>query len=1161
MRNDALSELKRSLGDRQPSAEGPSESRRASYVYGEKILVDGVDWLKLEREVASSATIAYGLASSKLRHLRIALRGRHARLFCSPIRLLRGRLEMMPVDQTEQHSPLETALKSIGPSAEQVVRLDPADGITGRNFEYADLLKGGELGRRVGAVVEKDGSPLVYLANVPEHSPNVGRDLAQLLANRGETAILLDIHHAPDSQKVIARAWPCMLDAEKPQRIDLSNPIDARAVLGDLQEGLWGAAGNVYQEQRLRDLLVDSVDKVSTAFLSATTAASRSKGRGQEVLALVGRALFTRFLLDRGILAENTAPDLWKLMGEDGAAAFNSAEQAAKICHWLDQTFNGEFMPLPAKMGYQAYFEELLRRSPKALAPLGWIVGRTDAGGQLPLWEKLDFSHIPAGTLSEVYEDYAHRKAPRKAKETSVHFTPRHIARMMVRQALAGLPQESAANARVLDPAVGAAVYLSLTYRELARHRALRDNGVWPDTKTLREILYKQLRGMDINADALNLAALTLYLTAIELDANPVPPEKLKFQERLIGTVLHNVGIADRNDPNAGELGSLRKKSGIAGGFDIVIGNPPWTSLGRKDEPDGSGPEGEVIASDVFAREVESIASKCIEARGIVLGERYVHPDKVPDIAFVWKATEWAREGGIISLIVHQRLLIKQSKLWKLARQALFSSIEVDGILNAGEFANHDKLIWPGIESPFCVLFARNRKPPENHRALLLTLAVEPTLTRRRQIRIDPLATMSVATADFDEQPGGMVVRTKGCELDRALLQRWAARMGTASDSPFEAGNHRRLPLSTIGACIDEFAIGRPKRGFKTGIKNTKLPLWFKELPEGAKELAGKATERIAGEINAAEINLTFLHRPVKSSPVLQWYQPPLLLLRQAAGELGSLERATLVTPSADGMPVLYPFAFVGVPLKSGSDAAVYAKYIAVWVNSSLFSYYQTLTSTQFTFGIKALLSEEILDTPVMAMHQAIKAQLTNKAEIERLFDGLARPTSSLQVDIDAWVCKIMGTDASERQLIEDTLSVSYPIGKPRQSGKSWVSSTSMERYVTQLREEVMRAADVIVTDSVRIVPTGPALAGWRFVTWKLKNPPTGVSVDLQLKGIDDESLLRLVRDKYPRGEVWAAAPGNQFVFGQLALNRLWLPSRACLMAQIMVAWADQCAE
>jgi len=1062
-------------------------------------------------------------------------------------------------DQTAERSPLEIALEAIGPVAQHVVRLNPTEGITSYNFEYADLLKGSELGRRVGAVVEKDGSPLVYVAGVPQNAPNIGRDLAQLLGNRGETAVLLDVHRAPDSQGVIARAWPCALDAENPRLIDLANPIDARAVLGDLQEGLWGTAGNAYQEQRLRDLLVNSVDRVSAAFLDSTTAAWRSEGRGPEVLALVGRALFTRFLLDRGILAANTAPTIWKLLGKDGVSAFSSAKQAAATCHWLDLTFNGEFMPLPAKNDYQGYFAKLLHQSPMALAPLGWIVGRTDAGGQLPLWDKLDFSHIPAGTLSEVYEDYAQRKAPREAKAKSVHFTPRHIARMMVRQALAGLPTESAADAKILDPAVGAAVYLSLTYRELARLRALRDDGTWPGTETLRNILYEQLRGMDINSDALNLAALTLYLTAIELDANPVPPERLKFKEPLIGTVLHHVGLDDPNQANAGELGSFRKNSTIGSDFDVVIGNPPWTSIGRKNDSDTDESEDDAIASDAFEYEVELVASKCIARRGVVLEEQYAHPDKVPDIAFAWKATEWAREGGVISLIVHQRLLTKRSNTWRLARQALFSCIEVDGILNAGEFANHDKLIWPGVEAPFCILFARNRKPPENHRTLLLTLAVEPTLMRRRQIRMDPLATMRVAMTDFDERPGGIVARTKGCELDRALLLRWAARMESAPDVPFEPDNPRRLPLTTIGACIGEFATGRPRRGFKTGKKNTKLPTWFKDLPEGAKEFSSKASERIAGAIGAANIELTFMPRPVKSSPSLQWYQPPFLLLRQSPADPRTLARAVLVTPSVDAAPVLYPFAFLGVPMKPSADANLYAKYIAVWVNSSLYSYYQTLTSTQFALGVKVLLSEEILDTPVMDMHQAIKAHLTNENEIERLFEGLARPTTLL-ADIDTWVYSIMGIDAYERRLIEDTLSVSYPIGDPRKSGKAWVSNTRMEDYVAQLREEVRGAADVINADSLRIVPTGQALSGWRFVTWTLNGTSRRSSTEVQLKDVSDDALVRLVRDKYPEGEVWAAACGGQFVFGQMALNRLWLPSRACLAAQVMVAWADQCA-
>ncbi|MEO8389069.1 MAG: N-6 DNA methylase [Polaromonas sp.] len=1062
----------------------------------------------------------------------------------------------------EKAGRLESAIFSIGPAEDQVVRLDLSDGVTSRNFEYADLLKGDEFGRRVSAVIEKDGSPLVYIADIPQGSPEVGKRLAQLLGNRGETAVLLDIHRSPGKQTIAARAWPCMLDAETHLQLDLGNPVDARSILGDLQEGLWGSDSNAYQEQRLRNLLVDSVETVSSAFLKATAGKRRDLGSGQEVLALVGRALFTRFLLDRGILSEKTAPALWGSMGTDGELAFSSASQAAAICLWLDQTFNGEFMPLSARKGYQAYFEDLLRRAPTALEPLGWIVGRTDVGGQLPLWEKLDFSHIPAGTLSEVYEDYAHRKAPRTAKKTSVHFTPRHVARTMVRQALAGLPPEKVAYAKILDPAVGAAVFLSLSFRELARHRAISDDGVWPDTKKLRDILYGQLRGMDLNSDALNLAALTLYLTAIELDANPVPPEKLKFDRRLIGSVLHDVGIKDPHDSHAARLGSLRKNSVVGVGiFDAIIGNPPWTSMGLGDGPDGEDSEEESTASDALVREVESIAAACIEARGVKVGGRYAHPDKVPDLAFLWKATQWAKPGGIISLLVHQRLLIKQSTQWKLARQALFSSIEIDGILNAGEFANHDQLIWPGIESPFCIVFARNNVPPKDHRTVLLTLAVEPTLLRRRQIRIDPMATMSVTIAEFDEHPGGMVVRTKGCELDRALLQRWAARVALPKDKPLDTQNHRRLPLTTIGACVDQIAEKKPKRGFKTGLKKTKLPEWYKDLPAQAKELAGKSEERIAGEINASDIHLNFIHRPVRSSPTLEWYTPPILLIRQAAGKLGDLERTALITPSANQTPVLYPFAFLGTPLKNTAEALLYAKYIAVWVNSSIFSYYQTLTSTQLSFGIKTLINEEILETPALDPRKALQAQLTNKKEIESLFAQLARPSGSSQADIDAWAFKILGMDENEMRLVEDTLSVAYPIGKPRQSGKTWVSVTQVERYLNELRRELSQVEDAVDVQSLQLVSTGDSLSGWRFVTWRLAGPMAKGQVDIKLEKIDEDSLLQLVRDKYPEGEVWAAAAKGQFVFGQLALNRLWLPSRACLVAQVMVAWADQAAE
>jgi hypothetical protein len=1047
---------------------------------------------------------------------------------------------------------VDKALLAIG-AGRSVVRLDKSAGISSENFEYADLLKG-QGTKNVGAVIEKDGSPLVYVATGGD-----GAALARKLGNRAETAVLLNVK-LTESGGLSAEAWPCKLDAEKSIRLDLGKFADARSVLGDLQEGLWGTTDNAYQEQALRDLLVDSVATISCSFLAKRGVDSRDDERGQEVLALIGRALFTRFLLDRRILTESTASKLFELIGPDGEAAFATPINAAATCTWLDQTFNGDFMPLPARKGYQAYFSALLETSPDALAPIGWIVGRTDVGGQLRMWDKLDFSHIPAGTLSEVYEDYARRKAPDKAKRTSVHFTPRHIARTMVRQTLAGLPPSEAASAKVLDPAVGAAVFLSLSYRELARLRAICDNEQWPDTACLRSILYGQLQGLDINSDALNLAALTLYLTSIELDANPVPPEKLKFNRPLIGTVLRNVGDQGKRATVNGKLGSLRDLPEFNGKFDIVVGNPPWTSISFPKE-EVSKSKGQIAASrkDPIGDIVEPIANKRLQASGFKT-PHYTHPDKVPDLAFLWKATQWVREGGVISLIMHQRLLTKQLGNWRQARLALFQAIELSGFLDASEFSNHEQLLWPGIEAPFCIVFARNRRPVANQRALFLSLAVEPVLTKRRQLRIDPTSTFYISADDFDK-PGGMIARTKGGELDSSFLVRLQTR--------FEAEYHlsrasvKRPPLKTLGEYVNGFALKRLMRGVKVGEANAKIRPWMNSIGANAKLLSAKSKERIAGVVHPDEVKLPFTPKPIRSGPTAEWYEPPLLLIAQRMGEDNEFVRSAVVLSSKDNASVVFPFEWIGAPFqKDDKYAMLAAKYCAVWVNSSFYSYFHTLTSTQFTSGIKVLLSEDMEKTPIVDLKVALIHGLTGSKEVEDLFGRLHSPTGELQKDIDTWVSKVAGFDASDQELIFDTLSVAYPIGEARKSGKFWVSQTQFMGYVSALREELTQLEADIDTASLAALETGQALQGWRFVRWKSnrrgKVTANTSGEDITLARIDAQTLEALVRDKYPQGEIWAKTPEGEFVFGQLALKRLWLPSRAILAAQVIVAWADQ---
>src|SRR5262249_57083429 len=78
-----------------------------------------------------------------------------------------------------------------------------------------------------------------------------------------------------------------------------------------------------------------------------------------DVLSLLGRALFFRFLTDRQIITEDNIPHV-----APGARTwhdcFDGPANAAATCRWLDDTFNGDFLPL-AGGGGEKYFRQIDR--------------------------------------------------------------------------------------------------------------------------------------------------------------------------------------------------------------------------------------------------------------------------------------------------------------------------------------------------------------------------------------------------------------------------------------------------------------------------------------------------------------------------------------------------------------------------------------------------------------------------------------------------------------------------------------------------------------------------------------------------------------------------------------------------------------------------------
>jgi hypothetical protein len=863
----------------------------------------------------------------------------------------------------------------------------------------------------------------------------------------------------------------------------------ARATLATLLEPLPIPEGERPPEQaerfrsRLLKLLLDTTHDLIRAHIKA-----------EDALACVGRAVLFRFLIDRAIVQPEDARAIAGVASLE--RCFDTTHAARRTSRWLDETFNGDLLPLADGFWQKPAAE-------RATVVLGDILHKAEAGQLSFDWHSLDFAHIPVGLLSQVYEAYAHAYDKEQAKRTSVHYTPRGIAEYMVDEALFDLDEGVGHKARVLDPAVGAGVFLVAAYRALVR-RYWEATGRRPTRRTLRSILNHQLAGMDVNGSALRLAALALYLTALELDPKPSPLEELRFEE-LEGNVLFDVSDGGRGET----IGSLAEAASRAhrGKYDLVIGNPPWTEWKRTK----------------FKREVRAVTESVRAIIGARLGEDRARAYEMsgcwPDVPFLWHATTWAKPGGRIALAMDARLLLGQEKTVRDRRMVL-EGIHVTGILNGA--ALRETEVWPSMRAKFCLLFARNEKPAADAAFNFLSPVEDRGLNARGILRLDASMATPVLARDAVEKPWLMKALSRGTYQDVAILQRTLSR-----GFPTLGEYWHRLGLE-YGQGFQSTASGQIDPGPLRRMKMLERPP-LRGDAEGSWTGAARIDTSVLPRFSYPRV-----HRP--RNPRI--YRGPLVVVPEAPPTEGRVGRASLC--EAD---LAFKESFTGFSCADHPDGIGLARYILVLLSSDLLAYSALLRSGKFAAERDVYLVRDITDLPIPPFESLTAAQ---RQELEAVASALLADEPDWE-RLHHFVYGLYGLGPSAAQAIEDTLAVASPFGPNRRRAEQAPNEAEQRKFEQALEAELngtlARVGGAVVVTDVPGLPETP----WQIVQVRRRGAPepaeeARAGVFRRVTEVaDEQGSTRIVLPDEKRGAVTIAV---------LAQLRYWTRTRARMLAQ-----------
>lgn len=428
-----------------------------------------------------------------------------------------------------------------------------------------------------------------------------------------------------------------------------------------------------------------------------------------------------------------------------------------------------------------------------------------------------NFAAMNVDVLGSIYENYlayiqkgikfAGGKVNRRGQ--GVFYTPKEIVGYIVNNTLGGILKYSKPNAikhiKILDPACGSGSFIVDVMGKLNASyiKNIKDyNELSPNEKL--DIIKDNIYAVDLDEKAVAIAKLNIYLELltqkgqISIKAHRELLPELKSNIKVGNSLIDDTAV-DKNNAFkwAEEFPTIFKN----GGFDVIIGNPPYVSYNMKG--------GERMNDETFDFYKKSYAFL------LNIKEK---PRLNTMMFFVEKALKNLKPNGKLGFILNQNFLNINS--FKEIRKYILDNAEIDIIVTDVEF--------PNVIADTFIIILTKKQPNPTHKIKwvpdILTPDVHKELLQASFLKNDDFAFI---TGSYDELLKKIENGTS--PLDKVAFVRRGMQI-TKEDFLSNTANSQKYHKCISNDNLNRYSLVWPSKIQTEGIQRKKFIIFDKDL-------------------------------------------------------------------------------------------------------------------------------------------------------------------------------------------------------------------------------------------------------------------------------------------------------------------------------------------